>query len=83
MEKTFRILRRPFSIQTQSVKVPPVSTAIRSGDACLSREEARLFSGNSGKRILPDARKKQVSSDEKKQHDRNDAVHGEKGGVQL
>jgi len=31
VEKTFRIRRRPFSIQTQSVKVPPVSTAIRSG----------------------------------------------------
>src|SRR5208283_5100713 len=31
VEKTFTIRNRPRSIQTQSVKVPPVSTAIRDG----------------------------------------------------
>jgi len=31
VEKTFNILRLPRSIQTQSVKVPPVSMATRRG----------------------------------------------------
>ena len=35
------------------------------------------------KRILPEAGKKKVGSNENKQHDRNDAVHGEECRVQL
>lgn len=35
VENSFRVLRLPASVQTQSVKVPPVSMAIRSSESWL------------------------------------------------
>lgn len=45
MEKTLRIFNRPRSIQMQSVNVPPVSTAMRNGEAFFFEIEGSLVSG--------------------------------------
>src|SRR4051812_30668913 len=71
VENTFRTCNvfEDGSIQTQSVKVPPVSMAMRSGTV--------------GRAGIVSAPHEYIGGDENKEDHCNDTVHGEECGVKL
>src|SRR5947209_11844043 len=94
VEKTFNMRTTPLngSCQTQSVKVPPVSTATRKGGIGFLRRAGKLCDftqrvcyrrGAKTAKISSLVPPHQVGGDKKKEHDGDDAVHGKKCRVQL
>src|SRR4051812_31883596 len=89
VEKTFSMRSAALagSAQTQSVKVPPVSTATRNGGIGFLRGSRKLCDftqvSSLACRGKLSAFEHQIGGDEEKEDDGDDSVHRKEGGIQF